>query len=155
MKYVTAFLMLVLVTMGAVIMGSLLRDDPAYAKGEPTAMVRQWLAKQSLSLSSNVTEDKIVWTEDYLGHGKWMVSKATVSADYSRTELTFEEWLARTKGWDAARLAEYASDLSPEDQEAFQEQMRTYSSAAPQQSVSMKDQWYFYETSGLVQHIRQ
>jgi len=152
MKYVTAFLLLVLAAMGAVTMGSLLRDDPKYADGEPTAMVRDWLGRQPTVSSSNVTAGRILWTEDYLGHGKWRVSRATVSAGYSKTELTFEEWIAKTKGWDAARLTEYASDLSPEEQEAFQEQLRTYNSG-PQQSVSITDQWYLYEASGLIQRV--
>ncbi len=152
MKYVTALLLLVLAVMGAVTMGFLLRDEPQYAGGEPTAIVKAWLSGQPSVPSSNVTQGKVVWTEDYLGHGKWRVSKAVMTSGYSKTELTFEEWIAKTKGWDATRLTEYASDLSPEEQETFQEQLRTYSSG-PQAASSIIEQWYVYESSGLVQRV--
>ncbi len=152
MKYVTAILLFVLAAMGAVTMGSVMRDDPKYAGGEPTAIVQDWLVKHGPVATSNNTLGRIVWTEDYLGHGKWRVSKAALSSGYSKTELTFEEWIARTKGWDAARLTEYASDLSPEEQEAFQEQLRTYNGGAPS-SATVIEQWYLYETSGLVQRV--
>jgi len=153
MKYVTALLLLALTAMGAVIMGSLLRDDPEYADGEPAAIVQDWLARQPSVPSSNVTAGKLDWTEEYLGQGKWLVSKVALSSGYSKTELTFEEWIAKTKGWDATRLAEYASDLSPEDQEAFQEQLRTYNTG-PGPSVSIIEQWYLYESSALVQRVQ-
>ncbi len=151
MKYVTALLLLVLTAMGAVLMGALLRDDPKYASGEPTVIVQQWLSKQPAAASANVTDGKVDWTEEYLGHGKWLVSKVALSSEYSKTELTFEEWIAQTKGWDASRLTEYASDLSPEGQEAFQEQLRTYNSGP--QPGSTIDKWYLFETSGLVQRV--
>lgn len=159
MKYVTAFLLLVLCIMGAVTMASLIRDTPQYADGEPVAIIKEWLQKYPVPLESVLTdtepaevESETIWTEEYLGKGKWLVSHAVLPSEYSESNLTFEEWIAKTKGWSATRLDEYASDLSPEEQESFREQMRTYNSGQSEY-VDVLKQWYVYEKSGLVEQI--
>lgn len=172
MKYVIVLLLFALCIMGAVTMGFLIRDNPQYADGEPIAIVKDWLQRQQLVSSTtafavgstdqptiitendlaNEDQDKTIWMEEYLGNGKWLVSKATLSSGYSKTDLTFEEWIAKTKGWNVTRLTEYVSDLSPEDQEAFQEHMRTYHPG--QQPLNILEKWHIYEKSGLVEKIQ-
>ncbi|OGN89301.1 MAG: hypothetical protein A2Z74_00095 [Chloroflexi bacterium RBG_13_46_9] len=162
MKYVTAIFLFVLTIIGAVTMGFLIRDNPQYAVGEPTAIVKDWLQKQGV-LSSSVPTDEAAenteeesetfWTEEYIGNGKWLVSNAILPSGYSETELTFEEWISRTKGWSATRLQEYADDLSPEQREAYQEQLRTYTSEQSQY-VDVLEQWYVYEKSGLIEKVQ-
>jgi hypothetical protein len=152
MKYATAVLLFVLTVMGAVTMGFLIRDVPQYAEGEPIAIVKDWLQKQQIlsstiqtDLTQNPNEDaSTIWTEEYQGKGKWLVTSAVLPSGYSESDLTFEEWIARTKGWSASRLAEYADDLSPEKREAFQEQLRTYNSGQLQY-LDVVEQWYVYE----------
>ena len=172
MKYVTTILIFILCIIGVVATVMMTRDTPQYADGEPTAIVKDWLQKQPPALSSatqvfgsennntllagisseNGEQDKIIWTEEYLGSGKWMVSKATLPSEYSETNLTFEEWISKTKGWNASRLKEYESDLSPEARETYQEQLRTYSPG--QQLVNIIEKWYIYEKSGLVEKVQ-
>ncbi len=167
MKYVTAFLMVVLCVMGSVALVLFTRDNPQYADGEPTAIVKDWLAKQPKDVLpatdgasvapgtdgvAPANEEQPVWTEEYAGNGKWTVSKASIRTDYSKTDMTFEEWIVKTKGWDANRLTEYASDLSPEDQKVLQENLRTYNSGQP--DIEIKQTWYVYEKSGLVEEAR-
>lgn len=160
MKYITALLLLVVCIIGAVTLAFIIRDTPQYADGEPIAVIKDWVEKQPGLSSSVLTntakadiESKTMWTEEYLGKGKWLVSNAVLPAEYSRSDLTFEEWIAKTRGWSAARLTEYASDLSPEEQESFQEQIRTYNSGQAQY-MDVLEQWYVYEKSGLVEKIR-
>ncbi len=161
MKYVTAIFLFVLTILGAVTMGFLIRDNPSYAVGEPTAIVKDWLQKHGV-LSSPILTDEATgtmiengtfWTEEYTGNGKWLVSNAVLPSGYSETELTFEEWISRTKGWSATRLKEYADDLSPEQREAYQEQLRTYTAEQPQY-IDVLEQWYVYEKSGLVEKVQ-
>jgi len=164
LKYVTAFLLFALCVIGALALILITRDNPQYAAGEPVAIVKDWSQKQQAMLTSDtsfvnseyngteVAENSAIWTEDYLGHGKWLVSRATLTSGYSKTEMTFEEWLATTKGWNSSRLAEYASDLSPEQQETFQEHLRTY--APGQQFADTLEKWHLYEESGLVEKIQ-
>jgi hypothetical protein len=164
MKYLSVLLLLVLTIMGAVTMTFLIRDVPQYAAGEPVAIIKDWLLKRAVPSSSLPTdispensqedENEIMWTEEYLGKGKWLVSNAVIPSGYSESELTFEEWIAKTKGWDANRLKEYADDLSPEARESFQENMRTYTSGQPQ-SVDLINQWYVYERSGLIEKVEE
>ena len=160
MKYVTALLLLVLCFMGVVTMVLLIRDTPQYADGEPIAIIKDRLQKYPTPSESTPTdtiavivESETIWTEEYLGKGKWLVSNAVLPSEYSQSDLTFEEWIAKTKGWSATRLQEYASDLSPEEQESFREQMRTYNSGQSEY-MDVLDQWYVYEKSGLVEKIQ-
>ncbi len=164
---VMLFVLCIFFGIGALVM--ITRDNPQYAAGEPIAIVKDWLGKhQAFSSSSPVMPSKenttggtkkpaedmaeVAWTEEYLGHGKWLVSKVELPSNYSETDLNFEEWIAKTRGWDADRLKEYASDLSPEEQEAFQEELRTYDPG--QQPVDITDEWYVYEHSGLVEEVK-
>ena len=160
MKYVTALLLLVLCFMGVVTMVLLIRDTPQYADGEPIAIIKDSLQTYPTPSESPpmdtitvVVESETIWTEEYLGKGKWLVSNAVLPSEYSQSDLTFEEWIAKTKGWNAVRLKEYASDLSPEEQESFSEQMRTYNSGQSEY-MDVLDQWYVYEKSGLVEKIQ-
>lgn len=146
--------------MGVVSMVLLLRDTPQYADGEPIAIIKEKLQTSPTPLESAPTdtvkvveESDTIWTEEYLGKGKWLVSNAVLPSEYSRSDLTFEEWIAKTKGWSATRLQEYASDLSPEEQESFREQMRTYNSGQSKY-MDVLDQWYVYEKSGLIEKIQ-
>lgn len=157
MKYVTSILLLVLCLMGGITMRELFLDKPQYAEGEPTSIVKNWLAKQPAAASTpaGTTRKEIpentTWVEDYLGSGKWQVTQAVLSSGYSESELTFEEWIAQTKGWDANRLKEYASDLSPEDEEAYNEHLRAYDPG--HESLNVLEQWYLYEKSGLIEPV--
>jgi hypothetical protein len=163
MKYITAFLLFVLCVIGIGALVLATRDNPEYSSGEPIAMVKDWLSKQQQSalsaptgidaapeISSFINDDpeQAIWTEEYLGHGKWRVSKAIAFTSGSQ-DMTFEEMIARTKGWNETRLAEYVSDLSPEDQIAFQAQVRTYTSGQPY--LDVLEEWYVYEKSGLIE----
>jgi hypothetical protein len=165
MKYVTAFLLVVICAIGLVALVLLTRDKPQYADGEATAIVKDGLHKQNTALAAPAGTDspagiislideaqpQSVWMEEYKGRGKWLVSKADLP-ESGDSNLTFEEWIAKTKGWDEKRLAEYASDLSPEEQHTFQAQLRTYSSG--QQDMDVIDKWYVYENSGLIEEVQ-
>jgi hypothetical protein len=165
MKYITAFLLVVLCVIGAIALILFTRDNPQYADGEPTAIVKDWLSKQPAGLATPVSINTVsgvisasdegqvqaIWMEEYLGHGKWQVSRANIPDTNGQT-MTFEEWISRTRGWDENRLNEYASDLSLEEQHTFQEQIRTYSSG--QQGLDILDEWYLYEKSGLVDEVQ-
>lgn len=158
MKYVTAFLLFAICVIGIFAIAIFMQDKPTYAEGEPAALVKEWLKTQPEASGTIVTagytdvdENSDVWLEKYLGDGKWIVSKADLPSDFSKSDMTFEEWIAKTKGWDAARLTEYASDLSPEEQESFQEELRMYNSG--QSTVDVIDQWYVYENTGLVEAV--
>ncbi len=167
MKYITAILLIVLCLIGALALLLVTRDRPQYASGEPIAMVKDWLNKQpkstpsmtsyvnaalTVNIAAGEDQDESIWTEEYIGHGKWLVSKANIQANFSKTEMTFEEWNARTQGWDANRFTEYAGDLSPEDQQQFQAELRSYNSG--QQDFTVTDEWYIYEKSGLIEAVK-
>jgi len=172
MKFAVPIMLFVACILGIVALVVVTYDNPEYADGEPTAIVQDWLRKnQEVSSSTtpvtapaeitlggikiepaNEDRGEVIWMEEYLGKGKWLVSKAELPSTYSETELTFDEWIAQTRGWDANRLQEYASDLSPEDREAFQEELRTYNPG--QLPVDIFNEWYIYEHTGLVVEIQ-
>lgn len=172
MKLAGVLLLFALCILVVIALVLITHDNPEYADGEPIAIVQDWLrnnqeTSSSMSLAATPTEEtlggikpepadedpgEVIWMEDYLGDGKWLVSKAELDSTYNETELTFDEWIAKTKGWDANRFKEYKSDLSPEDREAFEEEYRTYN---PEQlPVDIVDKWYVYEHTGLVEEIQ-
>lgn len=171
MRLATVVLLIIVCILGIATLTMVYQDKPEYADGEPTAIVQDWLrnsqeAAASTSPGTPATEEipgntdrkpadedrgEVIWKEEYLGEGKWLVSKAALPSDYSETELTFNEWISQTKGWDVTRLQEYSSDLSPEDQEAFQEHLRTYNPG--QQAVDILEEWHVYEHTGLVEEV--
>jgi hypothetical protein len=166
MKYITVVLLIILCMIGVVALVLINRDKSQYADGEPTAILKNWLERQpintlaiSVNASTSLDIDKVIvddqgqaiWTEEYLGNGKWLVSKANLPAS-NNENLTFEEWIAKIRGWDENRLNEYESDLSPEDQYTFQAQLRTYNSG--QQDSDAIEKWHIYEKSGLVEKVK-
>ncbi|HEX2975889.1 MAG TPA: hypothetical protein VHO68_08120, partial [Bacteroidales bacterium] len=93
-------MLVVLCLIGAIALILFTRDNPQYADGEPTAIIKDWLSKQppiTLSALDKITasasildEDQgpTIWMEEYLGSGKWLVERANLPSS-NNENLTF------------------------------------------------------------------
>ncbi len=144
-------LLLGIFILGIVAIVEVNEDDPLYADGEAIAIVQDWVHKgdNSSSYGAQVlaqTTDGL-WREDYLGHGKWLVSRAI---SWKTNDVTESDEGSNPKTEIEERLGEYTYDLSDEDRQSFQEGLwEGYSK--PLSLLQQPDiEWFVYEKTGLV-----
>ena len=125
-----------LLALGAVGLIVFAHDNPAYSDGEPTAVVRSWMSKMA-TLADNATEE--TWDEDYLGGGKWVVSRTQINDSVN--------WYDRWRRADLNNLREYTSDLPAEDLSTFRQGLWTTDHS---DDLYQTQSWYLYEKSGLI-----
>ena len=128
-------LLSLLLVLGVVTLIVLAHDNPAYSDGEPTAIVRAWLNKITPT-GENVTAG--IWDEEYLGSGKWVVS---------RTQISSGNWYDRWRQADVNNLREYTNDLPAEDLSTFRQGLWTTDHS---DDLYESQSWYVYEKSGLI-----
>jgi hypothetical protein len=128
------------------------RDNPASADGEPTIVVKNWVAKtlpsgENTTIPGTLLEE--TWNEDYLGSGKWVVSRHRTYEPRIESFRDIEEWINRWRQMDVNKLREYTNDMPPEDLVTFQEGLWTTDSSDDLYQ-RRRDSWYFYEKSGQI-----
>jgi len=129
-------LLSLLLVLGVVALIVFAHDNPSYSVGEPTAVVRAWLDKTAASADNSTLE---TWDEEYVGGGKWVVSR--YREDHSG------DWFDRWRLADLNNLREYTNDLPTEDLSTFRQGLWTTDHS---DDLYESRSWYLYEKSGLI-----
>jgi hypothetical protein len=142
-----------LLILGIIALVIFTRDNPVYSEGEPTVLVKSWLAKVSSSADNITAAEGLrfeeTWEEDYMGSGKWVVSRTRTYEPQFDSLEDLEKWFDRWREMGVVKLREYSADLPPEDLSTFQEGLWTTDQSDDLYQSDL-DSWYLYEKSGLI-----
>jgi hypothetical protein len=150
---VNKLLLSAILILGIIALVVFTRDNPTSSDGEPTVIVKSWLAKVSPSGENTTTAGGLLleetWNEDYLGSGKWVVSRIRTYEPQIDSLEDLAKWFDRWRQLDVNKLREYTYDLPPEDLATFQEGLWTTDSSDDIYD-RLRESWYLYEKSGLI-----